>query len=62
MLKSIDKTPQTVGPVTFTPLCAVEDAGGEVVPENAQDDIAAGALADASEALTSFWANQVKDK
>lgn len=62
MAKSIDKVLQKVGPVSFTPTCAVEDGGIDVVPENAQDDIASGALADASEALNSFWTNQVNDK
>lgn len=62
MAKAIDKVLQKVGPVSFTPTCAVEDGGADVVPENAQDDIASGALADASEALNSFWTNQVNDK
>lgn len=35
--------------------------GGNVVPENAQDDIAKGALAEAAEALDSFYASQLKD-
>jgi len=56
----------TAGPVSFTPTCPNLSSDNadteEVVPENAQDDIAKGALSDASEALTSFWESQVADK
>lgn len=62
MKKTMDKVLQTVGPVSFTPTCAADDSTDFVVPENAQDDIAAGALSDASEALTAFWTNQVNDE
>jgi len=35
--------------------------GGDVVPENAQDDIADGALAEAAEELANFYTNQLAD-
>jgi hypothetical protein len=56
MASTLNKTTLTVGPVSFIPTCPsiqLED----IVPENAEDDIAAGALAEASEAVTSFRAN-----
>lgn len=60
MASSNNKKTITVGPVSFIPTCPsiqLED----IVPENAEDDIAAGALAEASEAVSSFRANQLAD-
>jgi len=59
MERALDKVSQTVGPVTFSPTCPVAD--GDVVPENAQDDISAGALAEANEELDSWRANLLSD-
>lgn len=49
-----------VGPASFIPQCKEANITN-VVPENAADDIAAGALARASEALTTFYGNQLAD-
>lgn len=57
---TIDKILNSAGPVSFTPSCpslTAEDA----VPENAQDDIAQGALSEAEEALTSFANSRKSD-
>ena len=48
------------GPVSFTPTCP-NNSADDAVPENAQDDIAQGALSEAEEALTSFAANRKAD-
>lgn len=58
MVKTLDKVSTTVGPVTFTPSCTNITAD-DVTPENAQDDIAAGALAEANEEIEK-WANNLK--
>lgn len=59
MLRTLDKVSQTVGPVTFSPTCLKPDEN--VVPENAQDDISAGALAEANEELDSWRNNLLAD-
>lgn len=54
----------TKGPITFKPACAslgeVKD-DEEVVPENAKDDIAKGALSKANEELDAWAANLLSD-
>lgn len=60
MPKAMHGIMRAVGPVTFTPTCAVEVLA-DMVPDNAEDDIAAGALAEASEALDNFYKRQVDD-
>jgi len=58
----LHNTSVTVGPITFTPSCptlatpstGTETGGEEEPPESAIDDIAEQALAEASEALTTF--------
>lgn len=60
-LLTLDKQSHTVGPVTFTPTCIVSD-DDDVVPESAQADIAAGALAEASEKLGTFYDTLLDDK
>lgn len=59
----MNKKPTTVGPVTFSPLCfnLENEAGEEVAPENAGDDIAKGALAEAAEAIGKFYESQLTD-
>lgn len=57
---------QTQGLVTFTPTCRVDatpsPGGTTVKPENAKQDLAAGALAAAKENLGKFYDNILKDK
>ena len=60
MSRDLAKVVQTAGPATFTPTCTPESEE-DAVPENAQDDIAAGALAEASEELTKFFNAQKED-
>lgn len=60
MKKTFDGVKQLAGPISFTPSCkAADDANA--VPENARDDISAGALAQAAEALSGFYESQLKD-
>jgi len=51
---------QTIGPVSFIPNCTDIDLS-DIIPENAADDIAAGVLAEASEKVNSFRADQLAD-
>lgn len=51
---------QTKGPVSFIPNCTDIDLS-DIIPENAADDIAAGVLAEASEKVNSFRADQLAD-
>lgn len=60
MAKALDGVAQLAGPVSFTPTCSVIDEE-DVVPENAQEDIAKGALAQAAEALDSYADNLLSD-
>jgi len=60
MAKTISKTTVTVGPTSIVPMC-MNATADDAVPENAQDDIAAGAKSSAEEALTSYKANLLKD-
>lgn len=60
--KTLDGLSQTIGKVTFTVQCAVDsNIFDEIVPENAQDDLAQSALADAAEAITTFFDNVKND-
>ena len=60
MKKTFDGVKQTAGPISFTPSCKASD-DDNVAPENARDDISAGALAQAAEALSGFYESQLKD-
>jgi len=51
----MDGVLQNIGPTSFTPTCKA-DIDTSVTPESAQADLAAGALAEASEALGTFYA------
>lgn len=52
MLRTEHDKPITVGPASFTPSCpSIKGGNKDVVPENAQDDIAKGALSEANDAL-----------
>lgn len=50
------------GPISFTPTCPSIEAPEDIVPENAADDIAKGALAEASEELAKWYDNILVDK
>jgi len=58
--KTIDKKVKSAGPINFTPNC-ISVKAEDAVPENAQDDIAAGALTEAQEELTKFTNSQLAD-
>jgi len=58
----LDGSVQTIGKVKFTVTCAVDsNIFDDIVPENAQDDLAQSALADAAEAITTFFDNVKAD-
>lgn len=59
--KSLENKLQTVGPLSFTPTCKVDDSNPNVEPTPAKDNIAAGALAAAKEELGKFYDNTVAD-
>jgi len=64
--KALEGKEQTVGFTKFTPTCKVDakptPGGTTVKPENAKQDLAAGALAAAKENLGKFYDNILKDK
>jgi len=64
--KALEGKEQTVGFTKFTPSCKVDakptPGGTTVKPENAKQDLAAGALAAAKENLGKFYDNILKDK
>lgn len=60
--KALANVEQTVGFTKFTPTCKVDASSSGVKPENAKQDLAAGALAAAKENLGKFYDNILKDK
>lgn len=60
MLRSGDKVMITVGPASFSPTCP-NNSAEDAIPENAQDDISAGALAEANEELDAWRLNLKSD-
>lgn len=61
MAKSLHEQSFTVGPLTFTPSCPSMQTAPDSEPTNAGDDIAAGALAEAAEALDDYYYNVLED-
>jgi hypothetical protein len=57
----MDGVLQNIGPTSFTPTCKA-DIDTSVTPESAQADLAAGALAEASEALGTFYTGLLNER
>jgi len=62
MARENNKKVLTFGPITFTPTCPSMESEEPIEPENAQDDIAKGALSEASEELTKWYNNVLADR